>query len=111
VVQAVHPGGARGQLLVENYINVVVFSQQGVRPLPNMLSGSDLVGLCMHQLQLLTGSQAFVALQAAIGLGWPCQTCTSLGGSVHKLVNLVERVIAVIMNALLMPTVDVDSAP
>lgn len=33
----------RLQLLVDNYVNVVVFSQQGARPLPNMLSGSDLV--------------------------------------------------------------------
>lgn len=45
VVTAVDPGRRpNGHLLVDNYVNVVVFSQQGDRPLPNMLSGSDLVG-------------------------------------------------------------------
>lgn len=44
VVQAVDPRSRyNGRLLVDNYVNVVVFSQQGSRPLPNMLSGSDLV--------------------------------------------------------------------
>lgn len=50
VVTAVDPrgrysswSGRGGQLLVDNYVNVVVFSQQGARPLPSMLSGSDLV--------------------------------------------------------------------
>ena len=47
VVNAVHPRyRAGGQLLVDNYVNVVVFSQQGHRPLSNMLSGSDLVRRC-----------------------------------------------------------------
>lgn len=48
-------GGYSGQLLVDNYVNVVVFSQQGSRPLPNMLSGSDLVSqyLWCWSLQLL----------------------------------------------------------
>jgi len=31
-------------VLAGNYVNVIVFSQKGARPLPNMLSGSDLVG-------------------------------------------------------------------
>lgn len=44
VVQAVNPGGSMGRLLSRDYVNVVVFSQRGARPLPNMLSGSDLVG-------------------------------------------------------------------
>jgi len=30
-------------LLSQSYVNVVVFSQKGERPLPNKLSGSDLV--------------------------------------------------------------------
>lgn len=56
VVQAVDPKDRKhrssnisGQLLLDNYVNVVVFSQCGSRPLPNMLSGSDLVstaGMC-----------------------------------------------------------------
>lgn len=54
VVTAVDPtsrysssSGCGGQLLVANYVNVVVFSQQGARPQSNMLSGSDLVSsLC-----------------------------------------------------------------
>jgi hypothetical protein len=52
VVQAVDPSErvgcsghklTSGQHLLDNYVNVVVFSQRGTRPLPNMLSGSDLV--------------------------------------------------------------------
>lgn len=44
-VEAVAPPGSAGQRLAADYVNVVVFSQQGQRPLPNMLSGSDLVRL------------------------------------------------------------------
>lgn len=32
-----------GARMVADYVNVVVFSQKGRRPLPNQLSGSDLV--------------------------------------------------------------------
>jgi hypothetical protein len=57
VVLAKHPVSHRGDVrvvkavdlgphspLADAYVNVVVFSQQGKRPLPNMLAGSDLVG-------------------------------------------------------------------
>jgi RNA-dependent RNA polymerase len=42
-VEAVAPGGWAGRQLAADYVNVVVFSQQGQRPLTNMLAGSDLV--------------------------------------------------------------------
>ncbi|KAF6265361.1 RNA dependent RNA polymerase-domain-containing protein [Scenedesmus sp. NREL 46B-D3] len=53
--EAVAPAGTAGQQLAANYVNVMVFSQKGQRPLPNMLSGSDLDGdqylvLWDHQL-------------------------------------------------------------
>ncbi len=42
-LQAVDGSGSR-RVLADNNCNVLVFSQNGSRPLPNMLSGSDLVG-------------------------------------------------------------------
>jgi hypothetical protein len=39
----VDPAGLAGRQLAADSVNVVVFSQKGQRPLPNMLSGSDLV--------------------------------------------------------------------
>eukprot|EP00882_Tetradesmus_deserticola_P031799 GHRQ01035970.1.p1 GENE.GHRQ01035970.1~~GHRQ01035970.1.p1 ORF type:complete len:181 (+),score=56.53 GHRQ01035970.1:211-753(+) len=55
-VEAVAPLGMAGQQLAADYVNVVVFSQKGQRPLPNMLSGSDLDGdqyLVLWDQQLL----------------------------------------------------------
>ncbi len=53
VVIAKHPLACMGDVrrvravgsctLLSHHVNVVVFSQLGERPLPNMLSGSDLV--------------------------------------------------------------------
>lgn len=33
-----------GQQLIDDYVNVLVFSQKGERPLPHKLAGADLVG-------------------------------------------------------------------
>jgi hypothetical protein len=54
-VEAVAPGGWAGQQLAADYVNLVVFSQKGQRPLPNMLAGSDLVrrkALYFNQMQI-----------------------------------------------------------
>eukprot|EP00878_Enallax_costatus_P025162 GHUV01026890.1.p1 GENE.GHUV01026890.1~~GHUV01026890.1.p1 ORF type:complete len:196 (+),score=43.48 GHUV01026890.1:241-828(+) len=43
-VIAVNPAGRAGGLkLIDDYTNVIVFSQRGQRPLPNKLAGADLV--------------------------------------------------------------------
>lgn len=69
VVTAVDPSyRPNGRLLVDHYVNMVVFSQQGDRPLPNMLSGSDLVGAGWWQQQLLVESDLYCC--AASLLGW-----------------------------------------
>eukprot|EP00878_Enallax_costatus_P043552 GHUV01051573.1.p1 GENE.GHUV01051573.1~~GHUV01051573.1.p1 ORF type:complete len:445 (+),score=119.50 GHUV01051573.1:975-2309(+) len=44
-VIAVNPAGRAGGLkLIDDYTNVIVFSQRGQRPLPNKLAGADLDG-------------------------------------------------------------------
>lgn len=48
-VEAVAPADWAGQQLAADYVNVVVSSQKGQRPLPNMLAGSDLVRLAEMQ--------------------------------------------------------------
>jgi len=83
VVNAVGPGSAsssgfsyhhNAQLLVDNYVNVVVFSQQGARPLPNMLSGSDLVSvvvlLCWAS-RWLQGTVTYQGPSRPVGLCGP----------------------------------------